>query len=55
MAMLDYQELMLPLLKIDQGRDIGTCDATTLQENMFNLTEEERQQALPSGRIGRVI
>lgn len=51
MAIPDFQSLMLPLLKVvADGREYRLRDAVELLAEEFHLTDEERQQLLPSGR-----
>lgn len=51
MAIPDFQSLMLPLLKVvADGREYRLRDAVELLTEEFHLTNEERQQLLPSGR-----
>ena len=51
MAIPDFQTLMLPLLKVvADGREYRLRDAVELLADEFHLTDEERQQLLPSGR-----
>jgi len=51
MAIPDFQSLMLPLLKVvADGREYRLRDAVELLAEEFYLTDEERQQLLPSGR-----
>lgn len=51
MAIPDFQSLMLPLLKVvADGREYRLRDAVELLAEEFHLTNEERQQLLPSGR-----
>lgn len=51
MAIPDFQALMLPLLKVvADGREYRLRDAVELLAEDFHLTDEERQQLLPSGR-----
>lgn len=46
----DYQTCMLPLLKFASDEKIHTVqDAVIHIAEIFNLTEEEKQQMLPSG------
>jgi restriction system protein len=50
MAIPDYQTLMLPLLKIaGDGQEHRISDVIDQLVRDFRLTEEERQQLLPSG------
>lgn len=46
----DYQKLMLPVLKLSATGEITNRDAIELLAAQFELTEEEREQLLPSGR-----
>jgi len=51
MAIPDFQSLMLPLLKVvADGREYRLRDAVELLAEEFHITDEERQQLLPSGR-----
>lgn len=46
----DYQTLMLPVLKLAENGEVATRDAISILTDQFELTEEEREQLLPSGR-----
>ncbi len=51
MAIPDFQTLMLPLLKvIADGREYRLRDVLELLAEEFQVTDEERQHLLPSGR-----
>jgi restriction system protein len=51
MAIPDYETLMLPLLKVaGDGQEHRVSDVVGLLARDFKLTEEERQQLLPSGK-----
>ena len=51
MPIPDFQTLMLPLLKVvADGREYRLRDVVELLAEEFHLTDEERQQLLPSGR-----
>jgi len=51
MAIPDFQTLMLPLLKVvADGREYSLRDVVEVLAREFQLTDEERQQLLPSGR-----
>ena len=51
MAIPDYETIMLPLLKfLDDQKEHSTHDAIDHLSNLFNLSEAERRQLLPSGR-----
>jgi len=51
MAIPDYQTLMLPILKIaGDGQEHRISDVVDQLARGFQLTEEERQQLLPSGK-----
>lgn len=51
MAIPDFQTLMLPLLKaVSDGREYCLRDVVELLSKEFQLTDNERQQLLPSGR-----
>jgi restriction system protein len=55
MPMPDFQSVMLPLLQpIADGREHSVREATEKIEDVFHLTEDERQELLPSGQT-RVI
>src|SRR5690606_38415061 len=50
MAIPDYQTLMLPLLKyVDDGREYFFRDIVEDIADQFKLTQEEREELLPSG------
>lgn len=50
MTIPDYQTIMLPLLKLAADRqEHSGSEATEHISNLFNLTEEERRELLPSG------
>ena len=51
MAIPDYQTLMLPILKIaGDGQEHRISDVVDQLARDFQLTDEERQQLLPSGK-----
>jgi restriction system protein len=51
MGIPDYQEIMLPLLKMaGDGQDHSLQAAYDLLASEFKLTDEERKELLPSGR-----
>ena len=50
MAIPDYQSLMLPLLKLAACGETRVPDVASKLADEFGLTEEERNQLLPSGR-----
>src|SRR6266853_5246605 len=51
MAIPDYQTVMLPILKIaGDGQEHRISDVVDQLARDFKLTEEERQQLLPSGK-----
>lgn len=51
MAIPDFQTLMLPLLKVTSTHaEIAVQDARNVLADEFALTDEEREQLLPSGR-----
>jgi len=51
MAIPDYETLMLPVLRVaGDGQEHRIGDVVDLLARDFGLTEEERQQILPSGR-----
>ena len=52
MPIPDYQTLMLPLLKlVKRDGDISLSNATNALADQFNLTDIERKQLLPSGKL----
>lgn len=51
MAIPDYQMIMLPLLKFaGDKKEHSLQEATEYISNLFNLTEEEKKELLPSGQ-----
>ena len=47
-----YQEFMRPLLEIaSNGNEIKIRDAINSLANQFHLTQDERLEKLPSGRV----
>lgn len=51
MSIPDYQAFMLPLLEaVSDGKDHVLRDLTRQLADRFNLTDDERQQLLPSGQ-----
>ena len=51
MPIPDYQTIMLPLLKsASDGKEHSVREATLVLANSFNLTEEEKNELLPSGK-----
>lgn len=50
MAIPDYQTLMLPVLKIAAGGETRVPEAAEKLANLLGLTEEQRNEFLPSGR-----
>ncbi|WP_162052889.1 restriction endonuclease [Pontibacter pamirensis] len=51
MAIPDYQTLMLPLLKFAGDKEEhATKDAVNYLSNVFGLTDEEREEVIPSGK-----
>ncbi len=51
MAIPDFQSIMLPMLKaIEDGKEYAFRDVVETLSHHFGVTEEERQQLLPSGR-----
>ncbi len=51
MPIPDYQTLMLPTLKLGATGEIQLKDAYTILSEEFNLSEDERQHLLPSGKM----
>lgn len=52
MAIPDFQTLMLPLLKIlADGREYSVQETVDLLALQYRLTEEEKRQLVPSGRV----
>ena len=55
MAVPDYQSLMLPLLKVlGDGEEHSLHEVIETLANRFQITEEERQELLPSGRQAKL-
>ncbi|GHO83297.1 restriction endonuclease [Dictyobacter formicarum] len=51
MAVPDYQSLMLPLLKVaSNGNEHNLRDATEILAQQFMLSEQDRNELLPSGK-----
>jgi len=51
MSIPDYQTIMLPLLKyIEDGKVYTVRDAVEHISSLFNLTEQEKKELLPSGQ-----
>lgn len=50
MAIPDYQSLMLPILRLAQECEMSVPDAAERIADQLGLTEEERDERLPSGR-----
>jgi restriction system protein len=51
MAIPDFQSIMLPLLKyISDGKEHNSKEVTQALANEYNLTKEERNELLPSGK-----
>ena len=50
MAIPDFQTLMLPLLRLAAQGEIKNADTYEKLADEFHLTEEEREQVVPSGR-----
>jgi len=51
MSIPDYQSIMLPLLKFaEDKKEHSVREAIDHISNIFNLSEEERREVLPSGR-----
>ncbi len=54
MAIPDFQSIMLPLLlKASNGKEFSLKDYVVLLANDFQLSDEERNELLPSGRQAR--
>ena len=54
MAIPDYQSTMLPLLELAGDNEIHQVhDAVALLAQRLNLTDKERQERIPSGRVSR--
>jgi restriction system protein len=52
MAILDYQTLMLPVLQaLEDGRECAVRELIERVAGTFDLSAEDRDQLLPSGRI----
>src|SRR6516162_1766157 len=51
MAIPDFQSVMLPLLKIlGDGQERAMREVTNLLADLFRLTDDEREEMLPSGQ-----
>ena len=50
MAIPDYQTVMLPLLRAAKDGEVRVGDVVATLSDEFDLTAEEREQSLPSGR-----
>jgi restriction system protein len=51
MAIPDFQSIMLPLLKyISDGKEYNSKEVTEVLADKFNLTKEEKNEMLPSGK-----
>ncbi|MFO7839455.1 MAG: winged helix-turn-helix domain-containing protein, partial [Desulfosalsimonadaceae bacterium] len=51
MAIPDYETLMLPILQfLSDGENRKTSEVVSYVSDLFNLTDEERKQLIPSGR-----
>jgi restriction system protein len=51
MAIPDFQSVMLPLVKIlGDGQERTMREVTDLLAESFHLTEQEREELLPSGQ-----
>jgi len=51
MPIPDYQSIMLPLLKFaGDKKELSIREAIEHIANIFNLSEEERRELLPSGQ-----
>ena len=54
MAIPDYQSIMLPLLRLAGDNESHRVqDAVNALARLFGLTDEERQELIPSGRVSR--
>jgi restriction system protein len=52
MPIPDYQSLMLPVLRLSETKEQRVADVIDRIADEFNLTSEEREALLPSGRQG---
>src|SRR5271165_5701455 len=50
MAIPDYQSLMLPVLRLAADGEKRVADVAERVADEFNLTQQERESLLPSGR-----
>ncbi len=50
MAIPDYETLMLPMLRYGNEGVVSFRDAVSKASNEFNLTDEEREERIPSGQ-----
>lgn len=46
----DYQTLMLPVLTLAREQEVSTQEVVTVLAEKYNLSEDEREQLLPSGK-----
>ena len=54
MPIPDYQAIMLPLLKFAEDKqEHSLIETVSILANQFNLTEDEKNELLPSGGKGR--
>ncbi|QQG35364.1 MAG: restriction endonuclease [Micavibrio aeruginosavorus] len=51
MAVPDYQSLMLPVLRVVAKKEISVPDLVEFISDNLHLSEEDRQQRLPSGQM----
>ncbi|MGZ9157044.1 MAG: winged helix-turn-helix domain-containing protein [Candidatus Binatia bacterium] len=50
MPIPDYQTLMLPILSFTAEQELPTKECVDLISNKFGLSQDEREQLLPSGK-----
>ena len=50
MSVPDYQSLMLPVLKVASAGEVKVSDVVTKIADQLGLSDEERNELLPSGR-----
>ena len=54
MPIPDFQSVILPVLRLSAEGEIWLVDAVTRISNDFDLTDEEREELLPSGSVTRI-
>ncbi len=54
MPLPDFQTLMLPVLRLADAGEIKVADAVGRIADEFALTDQEREELLPSGRQAKI-